>query len=141
MASPILLGVYEDGLLVESIKREGKISDLLPQLFQELLERFAIRRIYYARGPGSFMAIKLTYLFLRTLEITRGIELFGCDGFLFNGNRPIRATGQLYFLKEQGRIVTRRLERVPEATFSLPQRLHQLPCTKETQPLYVIPAV
>ena len=139
LSAPLLVGVYEEGRLVERIESEEKTSEALPKIFKELLKKYKIEKIYFARGPGSLMSIKLVYIFLKTLQIAKGIELFGCEGFLFNKGAPIKAVGNLYFVKEGDRIVTKKLDNLT-CSFSLPQRL-DLPCSEETEPLYVIPAV
>ncbi|MRJ02837.1 MAG: hypothetical protein GXO19_03110 [Epsilonproteobacteria bacterium] len=142
LSPPLLVGIYREGRLVEKREVEGKLSEVLPELFREIMDRFEIKRIFFARGPGSFMSIKLLYLFLKTLQITKGVELYGCDGFTFNQNRPIKAVGKLYFVREGGIIVTKRIEGEVEQGFQLPEELDSLRCSRdETAPLYVIPAV
>ncbi len=142
LSSPLLVGVYQDGKLTETIVKEEKTSDILPQIFKNLLQRYTIKSVYFARGPGSFMAIKLVYIFLKTLQIARNIRLFGCSGFAFNNHQPIKAVGNLYFVEENGKIVTKKIEGEVESSFQLPQNLQDLACSEEeTSPLYVIPAV
>ncbi len=88
------------------------------------------------------MAIKLSYIFLRTLSITKNIPLFAAEGFCFNNNQPIKATGALYFLKKDGKILTEKMDpSIAHGDFVLPQRLEKALFTKETAPLYVLPAV
>ena len=87
------------------------------------------------------MAIKITYLLLRTFEIARQIPLFATDGFAFNGNQPIKAVGNLYFLKEHGKISTAILPTPPSSTFVLPKQLDAIAFSQDTQPLYHLPAV
>ena len=83
LQSPLKIGIYKQNQLVEVISSHEQTSEVLPKIFQSLLQKHKIQKIAFARGPGSFMAIKITYIFLRTLSITRGIELFACDGFIF----------------------------------------------------------
>ena len=40
------------------------------------------------------MAIKVAYLFLKTISISKNIELESCSGFEFNKNSPIKALGK-----------------------------------------------
>ncbi|MRI59196.1 MAG: hypothetical protein C6H99_06810 [Epsilonproteobacteria bacterium] len=141
LSSPLLLGVYKEGVLIESIESQDKTSEALPSLFQKIMDSYHIDRIFFARGPGSFMSIKLVYIFLKTLQITKNIKLFGCDGFTFNQNRPIKAMGNLYFVKENGKIVTKKLRPDEEGRFELPGRLDQIRCSEEISPLYLLPAV
>ena len=138
---PLLVGVYRDGELVEVVEREGKLSETLPPLFAELLERYDIRSVRFSRGPGSLMSVKLLYIFLKTLAIARGIELYGCESFAFSGGAPIKAVGDLYFVKEDGAIVTKRFPTPPKSAPTLPERLDALECGSDTEPLYNIPAV
>ncbi|XPV52291.1 MAG: hypothetical protein ACNI3H_07725 [Halarcobacter ebronensis] len=46
------------------------------------------------------MAIKVAYIFLKTLRITKNIPLYASNGFNFNNNSPIKALGKKYFIKE-----------------------------------------
>ena len=141
LASPLLVGLYKDGRLFETIKKEEKTSEILPKIFQQILSQYAIKSIYFARGPGSFMAIKLVYIFLKTLQICMPLRLFGCLGFEFNNHQPIKAIGNLFFLEENGKIVTKKMSGESQGEFSLPSSLDELRCSEEISPLYVIPAV
>lgn len=122
--SPILLGIYEDSRLVESFALEGKTSEILPRLFGEILERRAIGRVFYANGPGNFSALKLTHIFLQTLQIAANIELFCADSFSFTRDSHINAYGKIHFFKENGEIKTTHLEESFEARFALPNVLN-----------------
>ena len=141
LGSPLLVGVYEDGKLVRKIETEQKTSEALPLIFKEILQEFNVEKIYFAKGPGSFMAIKLVYIFFKTLQIATGVKLYGCEGFVFNGDMPIKAVGNLYFVKENGKIVTKKLSGEIKTRFSLPERLEDIACSEDISPLYVIPAV
>ena len=61
--SPLQIGIYKNSKLVETISKEGKTSDILPLLFQEILKQYTIGKMVYANGPGSFMAIKVGYIY------------------------------------------------------------------------------
>lgn len=87
------------------------------------------------------MAIKITYIFLRTLSIALRIPLLACDGFVFNGKKPIRAMRNLYFVKEAEEITTIRLEESVEQHFALPHTLDETSFTHDIEPLYMLPAV
>jgi hypothetical protein len=141
ISSPLLVGVYRDGLLIETRTSEKKTSEILLPLVMELLERYAFSGIIYTRGPGSYMAIKLTYLMLKTLEIVRDIPCFGCSGFELNGNKPIKAIGNLYFIKEKETIITKKYEQPVNAPFALPQSILTLEIDEESTPEYLLPAV
>ena len=140
LGTPLLVGVYQEGRLIERYTSDEKTSEALPKIFKDILKKYDLRRIYYAKGPGSFMAIKLAYIFLETLRVARNIELVGCEGFVFNNNAPIKAMGNLYFVKEEEKIVTKKLEDV-KSGFTLPASTKELQCSGERAPLYVLPAV
>jgi len=137
----LLIGVYEDGVLIESISTEQKSSQVLLPLLKECLEKYDISTMIYTRGPGSYMAIKLTYIMLKTIEITRGIKCMGCSGFALNGGEPIKAIGNLYFIKEKETIITKKFEQPVNVKFTLPQSIHDLELDEESTPDYKIPAV
>jgi len=141
IASPLLLGVYRDELLIETLTSEKKTSEILLPMLTETLDKYAISSIIYTRGPGSYMAIKLTYLMLKTIEIVRGIECKACSGFELNNNQPIKAIGKLYFIKEKETIITKKYEQPVKASFVLPQSIHDLVLDEESTPEYLLPAV
>jgi tRNA A37 threonylcarbamoyladenosine modification protein TsaB len=136
-----MVGCYENGVLIESIIQEGKTSDILLPILEKLLKKYDIERIIYARGPGSYMAIKITYVILKTIETIKGIELVGCSGFELNENKPIKAIGSLYFIKEKETIITKKLDTPVENEFKLVDTLEHLKVDGEATPDYIIPAV
>ena len=141
IASPLLLGVYRDEQLIQSYSSEKKTSEILLSLIQEILEKYDISEIIYTRGPGSYMAIKLTYIMLKTIEIIKNIPCRGCSGFSLNGGQPIKAIGNLYFIKEKETIMTKKFEQPVDAFFVLPQSIHDLEIDEESTPEYSLPAV
>lgn len=141
ICSPILVGVYRDGILIETISSDKKTSQILLPIVIELIDKYDISSIIYTRGPGSYMAIKLTYIMLKTIEITRGIKVFGCSAFELNGANPIKAIGNIYFIKEKETIITKKYEQSVDMTFALPQSIQNLNLDKESVPLYILPAV
>ena len=96
-----------------------------------------------ANGPGSFMAIKVSFVFLKTLSITKQIPLFGCDGFYFNQNSPIKAVGNRFFMKKNGNISTEIFDGNKEdiKPFVLPSFLDKTIFKEDVEPIYVLPAV
>jgi len=142
LTPPLQIGIYHDNNCIKTYKSHDKTSDTLPKLFDEILSHYTLNALYYAKGPGSFMAIKITYIFLRTLSITQKIPFYATEGFTFNDNQPIKATGALYFLKKDGKILTKKIE-VPKepSDFMLPKVLKPTLFTSDTKPLYVLPAV
>lgn len=138
--SPILYGIYSDGKLISSFQTQEKTLDALLKVFA-LIKENKIKRVFYANGPGSFTAIKLTHIFLQTLQIIEGIELFCVDSFYFNANAPIRAFGNQYFLKTQEGIVLQSFQEDPYSVFMLPKELRVQDFSLECEPLYVLPAL
>ncbi len=141
LSSPIIIGVYKDSELIETIKSEERSSEILPELFKTLIAKYDIKHIVYAKGPGSFMAIKVSYIFLRTLCIVKNISLLATDAFYFNNNAPIKAVGKLYFVKNRDAIETETLKDAPIMEFTLPQQLKLEDFSDETAPFYGIGAV
>ncbi|MDO8454260.1 MAG: hypothetical protein Q7S59_06775 [Sulfurimonas sp.] len=141
LSSPILLGIYENNKLIDFISTQEKSSYVLPEIFEELFKKYKIERLFYANGPGSFMAIKVSYIFLKSISILKNIPLFATDAFYFNENSPIKAIGKLYFVKVSSEIKTQKLETVQEADFRLPSELDYNEFSTVTAPLYMIAAV
>jgi tRNA A37 threonylcarbamoyladenosine modification protein TsaB len=141
LATPIHVGVYENDHLIESITTEGKSSDVLADIFQKLLQQYDIEALYYANGPGSFMAIKVAYIFLKTLSIIQNIPLYATDAFSFNANEPIKAIGKLHFVKIQDTIQTQKLQTPSVSVFQLPEKLQDVEFKNENAPMYIIGAV
>jgi len=139
ISKPLLIGIYKNGKLIEKIEKEGMTSDVLPSLFDEILQKYEINSIIYSKGPGSFMAIKLAYVFFKTFEVAKKIKLLAADGFYFNKNMPIKAVGNSYFVKKEG-IITLKKE-LEEGTFELPTELKITDFSEETEPLYILKAV
>ena len=142
ISNPLLIGLYENGKLKKEYQLEGKTSDLLPTLFRELLNDFDIKRISYVNSPGSYMAIKVAYIFLKTLCITKNIEFKACNGFEFNENSPIKALGKKYFKQYKNEIKVEFLEKEDIIRdFKLPLSIENINFNKETLPIYNLPAV
>lgn len=141
IASPLLMGVYKDSMLIETFSSEKKTSEIVLPLVEKCLAKYDISKIIYTRGPGSYMAIKLTYIMLKTIEIMRDIACFGCSGFSVNGGEPIKAIGNLYFIKEKETIMTKKYEQPVDAQFALPQSIQDLKIDEESTPEYNLPAV
>ncbi len=137
----MLVGVYENSTLIKEYKTLEMTSEALPKIFKEILDLYECESVYFARGPGSFMSIKITYIFLKSLNISKGIKLFASDGFLFNDNLPIKAVGNLYFVKEGELIKTKKVKEPVQNAFYLPRKIDKNAFTKEIEPLYILPAV
>jgi tRNA A37 threonylcarbamoyladenosine modification protein TsaB len=142
ISNPLLIGVYENKKLIVEYKLDGKTSDLLPGLFSKLLEKYDIKRIIYVNSPGSFMAIKVAYIFLKTISITKNIELRAVHGFEFNENSPIKALGKKYFINHENEIKVDFLEKdCIIFDFKLPMCIEKYNFNEETLPIYNLPAV
>ena len=141
LSTPILIGVYEEGSLIESLSSDEYSSEALPKLFRKIMNSYEIQNIVYTRGPGSFMAIKVAYIFLQSLCIIQDIKLYATTAFTFNDNQPIKAFAKLYFMNDNGTITTKKFDEPVNAPFKLPKHIKLSDYQEETTPLYVLPAV
>ena len=141
LSSPLHVGIYEDQKCIEKFQTEMQTSEGLPLLFQAILARYTPRRLFFAKGPGSFMSIKIAYIFLKKLSIVHRIPLLASDGFVFNQGRPIKAMRQLYFVKNEQGIQTTLFDTPQEQCFALPLMLEESLFDENSEPLYMLPAV
>jgi len=146
ISNPILIGIYEHDILIDTISKEGKTSDILPCLFEMILEKYRITELYYVSGPGSYMAIKIAYIFLKTLSIIEDIPLFAVSGFDLNKNSPIKALGKKYFFRhnhklDDDKITIELLNEAKVEPFTLPEKFNYIKYTEDTLPKYNLPAV
>lgn len=142
ISKPLLVGVYENKQLIKTYEDEGMTSDILPLIFENILNNFNLEKIYYVNTPGSYMAIKVAYVFLKTISITKNIELKACSGFEFNENSPIKALGKKYFINDENDIKVDFLDNKSKiCDFKLPKVLEDIKFTSETLPIYNLPAV
>ena len=141
ISSPLIIGVYRDNVLIEEIKSEKRTSDILLKLLIDLEKKYSYEYLAYTNGPGSYMAIKLTYITLRTLEILKDITFVGCDAFSLNGNSPIRAMGKVGFIKEKNTILTKKFDKPIVQQFKLPSTFTKVTLLEDNKPLYILPAV
>jgi hypothetical protein len=141
LSSPLKVGIYEDKKLIKEYVKNEQTSEVLPLVFEDILKNYKPKALFFANGPGSFMAIKISYIFLKSLSVSLDIELFGVDGFVFNDNRPIRAMRKVYFIKKDDKIETKMIKDELEQHFDLPKVLHVELFSKDCEPLYVLPAV
>ena len=143
ISSPVLVGVYCKEELIETMARDEKISDILPALFEELMARYTVASATYTNSPGSFLGIKLTYIFLKTLSLTQDLKVYALSGFHFNNNAPIRAYMGKYFIKQKdGKITISDIPiNEPISEFTLPKILNKTILSLDIDPIYVSPAV
>ncbi|QDF27927.1 hypothetical protein [Halarcobacter anaerophilus] len=142
ISKPLLVGVYKDKKLIKVFENDGMTSDVLPLIFEEILKEFKLDNIYYVNTPGSYMAIKVAYVFLKTLCITQNISLRACSGFEFNENSPIKALGKKYFINSKNGVKVDFLENNSRmSAFKLPDVLKDINFSTQTLPIYNLPAV
>lgn len=142
VASPFWLGVYDDEELIAKYAREGKASDVLPIMIDEALREYAPDEIYYTNGPGNHMSLKIAYISLKSIAIVKHIPFYGVAPFDFNGNHPIKAFGNSYFVYEAGRISLKVFEEMPRSVDTvLPQKFDFSAAKGDPEPLFILPAV
>ena len=141
ISQPIQIGLYRDDVCIERIELEGQTSEVLLPIIESLMERYDIERFIYANGPGSHMAIKLTYIALRTIELLSEIPFSSCSAFELNGAKPLKAMGKLYFIKEKETIITQKFEETVKQSFEIPESLDSIIISRENLPDYQLPAV
>ena len=112
------------------------------EYIKELLKEYDIKKIIYVNSPGSFMSIKVAYIFLKTISITKNITFNACEGFEFNQNSPIKALGKKYFIKSENELKVDFLEKdCIIHDFNLPMSIEKYNFNEETLPIYNLPAV
>lgn len=145
ISNPILIGLYKENKLIKTLSKEGKTSDVLPLIFETILKSYNVVEIFYVNGPGSYMAIKIGYVFLKTIAIINSIKLHGISGFDLNNNSPIKALGKKYFFrtrKNDSEIINIKfLEKEKLEEFSLPKNINNIKFKKNSLPEYNLPAV
>jgi tRNA A37 threonylcarbamoyladenosine modification protein TsaB len=137
--SPLIIGIYQDKKLVEKISVEGKTSQLLPVQFEKIIKQYTIKNVLFANGPGSFMAIKITYIFLKSLSTVLNFQLFSQDAFFFNKNKPIKAINGNFFIKNNNKIEMVKLNQSNSMEFFLPEVFEQEKYSQDIEPLYILP--
>ncbi len=115
-------------------------SDILLPIVDELLKE-GVERFIYTSGPGSHMATKICYTLLKSVEVIKGIPFDAISAFSLNGNKPIKALGKLYFVKEKENIITKKFNEHRESSFYMPENLEQLEFLESNEPDYHIGAV
>ena len=139
ISKPIKIGIYKNRVLSKTIISEEMTSDFLPKFFENILSKYKIGNIIYSNGPGSYMSIKLTYIFLKTLQIVHNFTILAVDGFYFNGNLPIKAVGNRFFVKENDTITIQKSDLVGE--FELPAKIEISDFSSDIEPIYILNAV
>ncbi len=135
------IGLYNKSVLEKVYFLEGKTSEVLLPFLEKILQQFPIETIIYTNGPGSYMATKIAYVLLKTIQIVKEIEIKAIDAFTLNNNKPIKALGKLYFVKEKENIITKRFDKAIEQTFFMPKDLSKIKISNKIEPQYFIGAV
>ena len=135
------IGVYCQNQLIHSVELNDRASTQLPLVLRRLLNEYDFDEMVYVNSPGSFMALKIAYVTLQTLHILKNIPLKAVDGFVCNNNKPIKAIGKIYFVKEDGTITTKKFQDAVKQEFVLPVSLNGLKLHEDTAPKYEIAAV
>ncbi len=138
--SPLKVGVYENKTLIKEYISEEKTSEILPLFFAEIIKEYEIESLYYTKGPGSYMSIKIAYIFLKSMSILNGYKLKGALGFVLNGNSAIPAMRGLYFVNEDDGVVIKKVDGV-EPRINLPTKLEKELFDEESAPFYKLPVV
>ncbi len=138
---PLQFALYREGVLERSWSREGYASEHLAEELDRLTAEGEIGEILYVNGPGSQMGIKLAYIALRTLELSRGVPFGAVSAFELNGGRPLKAMGRLYFVKEKETIITKTFDEPIAQEFSFPPSLEGMEREPDPRPHYRLPAV
>lgn len=141
IASPLLVGVYKNDKLIKKFEIDGKTSDILPLTYDKITKEFNIDKIYYVNGPGSYMSIKVSYIFLKTISIVEKKEFYSILGFELNNNSPIKALGKKYFKYINNEVKIELLNDDRLESFELPDSLENISFSKDTLPRYVLPAI
>lgn len=136
-----MVGIYEDKKLIKKYISSEQTTQILPQIFEEIFQNFTCKAIFYTNGPGSFMAIKASYIFFKTISISKNIEFFACSGFFFNQNSPIKSIGNKWFVKDKDSIILKEDQSLHVKPFVLPNILDVSIFSKNSEPLYILPAV
>ena len=135
------IGFYKDGKLLEVKEYEGLTSDILLPVLEDILKTHSVKKIIYTNGPGSHMATKIAFVLLKTLHILKDIPIYSTSAFELNNNKPIKALGKLYFIKEKENIITKRFEDELASDFFMPKNLSSLRISSDIEPAYKISAV
>jgi tRNA A37 threonylcarbamoyladenosine modification protein TsaB len=151
---PVSIAIYKNKKLDHIIEflPEEKTSDALPLKLQTLFEKYGadnINSIVYTNTPGSFMAIKVTYLFLITVSLSLNIKILAIDGFSLNQNMPIKAIGKMHFIKNSktNKIELIASEKLDQKLINqqnkiiFPEVFDEKSFSEEIEPIYNLPAV
>ncbi|BDQ27786.1 hypothetical protein [Helicobacter heilmannii] len=148
MQEPTQVGVYAlDGRFLHAFNSNERTNTALIQIFEAMLKwlemrRLSIQALCYVRGPGSFMAMKLTHIFVHAWVLLNPTPLRSALGFAFNENSPIKAFGKSFYVYEGDQVVLKTFESPPPCQeMRLPPTLDPLLFSTTNEPLYFLPPV
>lgn len=142
VTSPFQVAVYTlDGMQKEYYEGEGKASEELLFFVNTLVKRYCVKGLFFIRGPGSSMGIKMGYLAIMTLHHILECDVKGCDAFVFSHENYVRATRKSLFHKENDGTISLVHDIHKEGKISLPLELDVSLFSEDISPLYVLPAV
>ena len=104
LGSPLLVGIYQNGELKQSLSSDKPSSEAITELLAELKKQYKITKIIYANGPGSFMGLKVAFVALSVFAGVYGCEFGAVSGFSLNGNAPIAAKKGFSFVLNDDKI-------------------------------------
>lgn len=140
IAKPTVVALYdENNRFLKSYAFEEKITDGLYKTVKEIERSFEIVRVAYANGPGSFMGLKLGYVFLQTYSAVRDIPFVATESFTFADK--IHSNGKRWFVKSVDSVDLIVLDDSPIDMPNLPERLDLMLFSDSVEPNYILPAV
>ena len=126
VASPMLIGIYANHQLLEQFECTGQTLQELPDTFVKILQQYDIEKLYYTKGPGQAMAVKIAFVFLKSFALVRKLPFYACLAFEFNEFSPIKAFGKHYFIYQKdnkNNFKSSILDQIDNKAFVLPQKL------------------
>lgn len=138
-AKPTLIGVYSaQNELIRSFAEDGKITDFLYQITSEIDKNYLIKRLVYTQGPGSFMGLKLAYVFLASFAIARNIPFEAISSFAIASK--IHAHKNRWFVQNGDRVEV--VEMADQTDLiALPRSIDSIAFESDKLPRYELPAV
>lgn len=139
---PMRLAVYDRaGAKLESFESDAPATESFYPLFKAIDEQYAIEKLAYARGPGSFMGLKLGYVFMQTLALARNLPFAAASSFALSGGAPVHAHGKRWFVPQGNEVSVQTFDPAPENRLLPPDRLDLSLFDTNTEPDYLMPAV
>ncbi|MDR3347856.1 MAG: hypothetical protein LBN32_04505 [Helicobacteraceae bacterium] len=141
-AQPAKLAVYDDRFAcIERLENALPLSEWLYGAMKSIVQRYNVARVAYARGPGSFMGLKLGYLFMRSFSLAARIPFVAASSFDLTSGAPIKAHGKRWFVIKDGAIAIESFETPPADRLLLPDQLDMSMFSGAVLPEYVLNAV